>query len=59
MSAGVITVAPVGATMASLSCVTVALSPTVALPNPLLPSGAVIETDPPVAVEPAFVNVKV
>ena len=53
------TVAFVGATMASLSCVTAAVRVTVALPGEPLPSGAVIEIDPPVATEPELVSVKV
>ncbi len=53
------TVASLGVATASLSCVTVACSVTVASPTETLPSGAVIEIDPPVATEPALVKVRV
>ena len=48
-----------GTSMESLSCVTAAFRVTVALPGEPLPSGAVIEIDPLVAVEPALVKVNV
>src|SRR5580704_9987261 len=59
INAGVMTVAPVGAVTASLLWVTVALRLTVASPEPLLPSGAVIEIDPAVATEPLLLSVNV
>ena len=53
------TVTFVGTTTGSLSCVTAARRVTVASPDDPLPAGAVIEIDPPVALEPELVRVNV